>query len=155
MVGRAACLSLVWSHNQLPTTNRLSPGTFVYRPVLESVGVVGYFRIEMTVETHESHLLLEWCAEGANVIVLVCDNGMYGTIRMHQQKHYPKRVSGTVLKNPDFAALARAHGGHGETVAEDAAFAPALERARAAGVPAIIHLKMDPAALSPRLRLED
>ncbi|WGH77278.1 thiamine pyrophosphate-binding protein [Jannaschia ovalis] len=95
------------------------------------------------------------CAEGANVIVLVCDNGMYGSIRMHQQKHYPKRVSGTVLKNPDFAALARAHGGHGETVAEDAAFAPALERARAAGVPAIIHLKMDPAALSPRLRLED
>ncbi|MFO6465176.1 thiamine pyrophosphate-binding protein [Jannaschia sp. KMU-145] len=94
------------------------------------------------------------CGAGANVIVLVCDNGMYGTIRMHQQKHYPGRPSGTALHNPDFAALARAHGGHGETVAADGEFSEALERARASGLPAIIHLRLDPAALSPKLRLE-
>ncbi|MGR3434886.1 MAG: thiamine pyrophosphate-dependent enzyme, partial [Shimia sp.] len=58
--------------------------------------------------------------QGAAVIVLVCDNGMYGTIRMHQEAHYPGRPSGTGLRNPDFAALARAHGGHGATVTEDA-----------------------------------
>ncbi|MWB77275.1 thiamine pyrophosphate-binding protein [Pseudooceanicola sp. 216_PA32_1] len=95
------------------------------------------------------------CAEGANVIVILCDNGMYGTIRMHQQKHYPRRPSGTALKNPDFAALARAHGGLGLTVETDADFAPALAEARAAGVPAILHLKLDPRALSTKLVLED
>lgn len=95
------------------------------------------------------------CAEGANVIVLVCDNGMYGTIRMHQQRHYPLRPSGTDLKNPDFAALARAYGAFGATVTSDAEFAPALAAARDAGTPAILHLKLDPRALSPRLELED
>jgi len=93
------------------------------------------------------------CQAGAAVIVLVCNNGMYGTIRMHQERSYPGRVSGTALKNPDFAALARAYGGHGETVRRTEDFAPAFERARAAGVPAIIDLAMDPAALSPRLSL--
>jgi acetolactate synthase-1/2/3 large subunit len=92
--------------------------------------------------------------QGANVVVLVCDNGMYGTIRMHQQRHYPGRPSGTLLRNPDFAALARAHGGFGATVETDADFPRALADARAAGVPAILHLKLDPAALSPKLRLE-
>lgn len=97
------------------------------------------------------------CAEGANVIVLVCDNGMYGTIRMHQQRHYPLplRPSGTDLKNPDFAVLARAYGAFGTTVTSDAEFAPALAAARDAGTPAILHLKLDPRALSPRLELED
>lgn len=95
------------------------------------------------------------CAEGANVIVLVCDNGMYGTIRMHQQRHYPLRPAGTDLRNPDFAALARAHGAFGATVETDAGFAPALAEARAAGTPALLHLKLDPRALSPRLLLED
>ena len=94
------------------------------------------------------------CAEGANVIVIVVDNGMYGTIRMHQQRHYPGRPSGTALSNPDFAALARAHGGFGATVVTDAQFAPALAEARASGAPAILHLKIDPAALAPKVRLE-
>jgi acetolactate synthase-1/2/3 large subunit len=93
--------------------------------------------------------------QAADIVVLVCDNGMYGTIRMHQQRTYPGRPSGTALRNPDFAALARAHGGVGATVTRDAEFAPALAEARASGRPAIVHLKLDPAALSPRLRLEE
>ena len=85
---------------------------------------------------------------GANVIVVVVDNGMYGTIRMHQERHYPGRVHATGLKNPDFAALARAYGGHGETVTATEQFAPALQRARTAGVPAIIHVHVDPEAIT-------
>ena len=94
---------------------------------------------------------------GAGVVVLVADNGMYGTIRMHQERAYPGRVSGTALANPDFAALARAHGGHGAAVERDEDFAPALAEARAAareGRPALLHLRLDPRALSPRVRLE-
>ena len=94
------------------------------------------------------------CERGANAVVLVCDNGMYGTIRMHQERHYPGRVSGSGLRNPDFAALARACGAHGASVERDADFAPALAAARAAGTPALLHLRLDPAALSPRLRLD-
>ncbi len=93
--------------------------------------------------------------EGAAVIVLVVDNGMYGTIRMHQEREYPGRVSGTALKNPDFAAFARAYGGHGETVETTDQFAPAFERARAAGLPAIIHIKLDPEALTPNRTLSE
>ncbi|MDE0589992.1 thiamine pyrophosphate-binding protein [Halocynthiibacter sp. C4] len=93
-------------------------------------------------------------AEGANIVVLVCDNEKYGTIRMHQQKTYPHRPSGTALKNPDFAALARAHGGFGATVENNAEFAPALREALAANAPALLHLKLDPKALSPALDLE-
>ena len=85
---------------------------------------------------------------GANIVVIVANNGIYGTIRMHQERHYPARVSGTALANPDFAALARAYGGHGEVVEDQAAFAGAFERAAAAGVPAIVELRLDPEALS-------
>src|SRR4029079_16523651 len=63
------------------------------------------------------------------IVVLVVNNGMYGTIRMHQESHYPGRVVGTDMANPDFAAYARAFGAHGETVTETAQFADALERA--------------------------
>ncbi len=94
------------------------------------------------------------CEQGANLITLVCDNGMYGTIRMHQQRNYPARPSGTGLKNPDFAALARAHGGFGQTVSTTAEFSRAFAQARNSGLPPILHLKLDPAALSPKLRLE-
>ena len=94
------------------------------------------------------------CERGAAVIVLVCDNGMYGTIRMHQERAYPGRPSGTALANPDFAALARAHGGHGATVERDEDFAHALAEARASGRPAILHLRLDPRALTPRIRLD-
>ena len=93
--------------------------------------------------------------EGANIIVLVVDNGMYGTIRMHQEREYPGRVSATALKNPDFAALARAYGGHGETVERTEDFAPAFERARASGLPAILHVKLDPEALTPNRSLSE
>ncbi len=86
---------------------------------------------------------------GAAVVLLVVDNGIYGTIRMHQERHYPGRVSGTMLANPDFAALARAHGGHGETVRETADFAQAFARAMAAGKPALIHILTDPEAITP------
>jgi acetolactate synthase-1/2/3 large subunit len=94
------------------------------------------------------------CEQNANVVTLISDNGMYGTIRMHQQRHYPGRPSGTQLQNPDFAALARSYGGFGATVTSTADFAPAFEQARNSGKPAILHLKLDPSALSPKLLLE-
>jgi acetolactate synthase-1/2/3 large subunit len=89
----------------------------------------------------------------ANVIFLVINNGMYGTIRMHQEREYPARVSGTELKNPDFAALGRAYGAHGETVATTEEFAPAFERALKAGKPALIEVKLDPEAITSRTTL--
>ncbi|MCC6198574.1 MAG: thiamine pyrophosphate-binding protein, partial [Burkholderiales bacterium] len=91
---------------------------------------------------------------GLAVIFVVIDNGMYGTIRMHQERHYPARVSGTDLVNPDFAAYARAFGAHGETVERTAEFAPAFERAAAAGRAALIHVKIDPQALTMSASLD-
>jgi acetolactate synthase-1/2/3 large subunit len=92
---------------------------------------------------------------GANIVVLVVNNGMYGTIRMHQERDYPARVQGTGLANPDFAALARAYGCHGETVARTADFAPAFERAMAAGKPAVIDLHIDPEVITPKTTLSE
>jgi len=83
------------------------------------------------------------------IIVLIIDNGMYGTIRMHQEKHYPGRVSATKLQNPDFAAYARAFGGHGERVETTEQFGPAYERAVASKQPAIIHCLIDPETITP------
>ena len=91
----------------------------------------------------------------ASVTILVFNNGMYGTIRMHQERAYPGRVVGTELVNPDFAAYARAFGAHGETVEETAQFEPALERSLAAGVPALIELQVDPEAITPRTTLSE
>ena len=90
---------------------------------------------------------------GARVIFIVVNNGMYGTIRMHQERHYPDRVSGTMLKNPDFAALARAYGLHGETVEATADFEAAFERAWSAKTAALIEVRVDPDAISPRTTL--
>jgi acetolactate synthase-1/2/3 large subunit len=90
---------------------------------------------------------------GADVLFLVVNNGMYGTIRMHQEREYPKRVHGTALRNPDFAALARSYGAHGETVRATAEFGPALERALASGRPALIELVIDPDAITTRTTL--
>jgi acetolactate synthase-1/2/3 large subunit len=87
---------------------------------------------------------------GANVVVVVVNNGMYGSIRMHQERHYPERVVGTELFNPDFAELARVYGVHGEVVEHTDAFEPAWQRALAAGKPALIELRISPEALSPR-----
>ncbi|MGQ3301337.1 thiamine pyrophosphate-binding protein [Reyranella sp.] len=90
---------------------------------------------------------------GANVVFIVVDNGMYGTIRMHQEREYPTRVHGTELKNPDFAAYARAFGGHGETVERTADFEAAFERALGAGKPSIIHVKTDAEAITSRITM--
>ena len=76
-------------------------------------------------------------------IILLFNNGLYGTIRMHQEREYPDRIIGTDLTNPDFAALARAYGAHGETVERTEDFAPALARARESGKAAVIDLRMD------------
>ncbi|WP_460448399.1 thiamine pyrophosphate-binding protein [Alsobacter sp. SYSU BS001988] len=86
---------------------------------------------------------------GLPVIFVVVDNGMYGTIRMHQEREYPGRVSATALENPNFADYARAFGGHGERVESTEEFAPAFERAVASGKPAILHCLIDPEAITP------
>jgi acetolactate synthase I/II/III large subunit len=87
------------------------------------------------------------------IIIIVVDNGMYGTIRMHQEREYPGRISATMLKNPDFADYARAFGGFGATVAQTADFPAAFEAAQRAGKPAILHLKIDPEAITPATTL--
>ena len=91
---------------------------------------------------------------GANVIFMVVNNGMYGTIRMHQEREYPARVHGTALTNPDFVLLARAYGAHGELVEDTSEFAAAFERAAAAGKPALIELRIDPQAITPNITLD-
>jgi acetolactate synthase-1/2/3 large subunit len=80
---------------------------------------------------------------GANLLVIVADNQSYGTIRMHQEKEYPKRISGTDLKNPDFAALARAYGGWAETVERTEDFTPALDKALKHKGIRLIHCRTD------------
>jgi acetolactate synthase-1/2/3 large subunit len=80
---------------------------------------------------------------GADLLVIVVDNGAYGTIRMHQEKEYPKRISATELKNPDFAPLARAFGGWAETVEKTEDFAPALDAAMKRKGIRLIHCKTD------------
>ena len=91
---------------------------------------------------------------GAAVVVVVANNGRYGTIRMHQEREYPGRVSGTDLANPEFASLARAYGGHGEVVERQEDFADAFARAQAAGKLAVIELRLDPAMLSTSMTVE-
>ena len=89
------------------------------------------------------------------IVVIVIDNAMYGTIRMHQETHYPGRISGTPLKNPDFVAYATAFGGYGERVERTEEFAPAFERALASGKPAILHCLLDPQAITPGKSLDE
>jgi len=95
------------------------------------------------------------CQHGAAIVALVIDNGMYGTIRMHQERLFPGRVSGTELANPDFVALARSFGAHGERVERSEDVPAALERALGAGGPAVVHLPVDPEALTPRQTLSE
>jgi acetolactate synthase-1/2/3 large subunit len=87
------------------------------------------------------------------VIVILADNGIYGTIRMHQESEYPGRVIATQLKNPDFVAYAKAFGGFGVRVDKTAEFPAAFAAARTSGKPAIIHLKVDPEAITPKTTL--
>jgi len=89
--------------------------------------------------------------QGARLLVLLIDNGSFGTIRMHQERRYPERVSATDLANPNFAALARAYGGWAETVETTAEFAPALARALEQPGIALLHLKTDIERISPTL----
>ena len=118
---------------------------------------------------HPDRLVIAWSGDGCfmmtgqelatavqhdlAIIFIVVNNGMYGTIRMHQEKHYPGRVAATTLKNPDFVALAEAYGAHGERVTDTDQFAPAFARAQAAGKAALIELVLDPNVLTPTLRL--
>lgn len=91
---------------------------------------------------------------GASLLVIVVDNGAYGTIRMHQEREFPRRVSATRLSNPDFAALARAYGCWSETVEATADFAPALDRAMAQGGVRLLHLKTDVEVITAATTLE-
>jgi acetolactate synthase-1/2/3 large subunit len=90
---------------------------------------------------------------GARILFLVVNNGMYGTIRMHQEREYPGRAYGSSLVNPDFVALARAYGLFAESVGQTSAFGPVLERALESGTSALIELKVDPEAISVRSTL--
>jgi acetolactate synthase I/II/III large subunit len=87
------------------------------------------------------------------IITVIADNGLYGTIRMHQEREYPGRVSATVLKNPDFVAYARAFGGFGAVVEKTADFPKAFQAAQKSGKPAVIQLKIDPDAITPAMTL--
>ncbi|HYD18025.1 MAG TPA: thiamine pyrophosphate-binding protein [Patescibacteria group bacterium] len=93
--------------------------------------------------------------EGAHPIWLVFNNGMYGTIRMHQEKHYPGRKSATDLTNPDFAALARSYGAAGITVEKTADFLPAFRAAIASKKPTLIEVKMDPQQITTAKKLSE
>ncbi|HEY4923748.1 MAG TPA: thiamine pyrophosphate-binding protein [Roseiarcus sp.] len=89
----------------------------------------------------------------APVIVIIVDNGMYGTIRMHQEREYPGRISATELRNPDFAAYARAFGGFGVSVERTEDFPAAFKQAEASGKPAIVRLAVDPEAITPTMTI--
>ncbi|HUP31272.1 MAG TPA: thiamine pyrophosphate-binding protein [Usitatibacter sp.] len=90
----------------------------------------------------------------AAVIIVIVNNGIYGTIRMHQEKHYPGRVIGTDIQNPQFAAYARSFGAVGEIVEETAQFGPAFDRCISSGKPAVIEVRIDPQAISPNTTLD-
>jgi len=90
----------------------------------------------------------------ANLVIIVVNNGIYGTIRMHQERRYPGRVMATDIQNPDFVALAQSFGAHAERIDTTEAFPPAFERAVCAGRPAVLELRVDPAQLTPTFRLQ-
>jgi acetolactate synthase I/II/III large subunit len=89
------------------------------------------------------------------IVIVIFDNGMYGTIRMHQERLYPGRVSGTELRNPDFAELAMAFGARGERAETTAEAGAAIGRALASEIPSVVHLVLDPEALTPRATLSE
>ena len=91
---------------------------------------------------------------GAKIIVIVVNNGVYGKIRMHQQRDYPDRPSATTMLNPDFAALATRYGCNGEVVTETQDFEAAFARAQSSEKSTIIELRTDPAAVSPRTPID-
>jgi acetolactate synthase-1/2/3 large subunit len=92
---------------------------------------------------------------GLPIVTIIANNGMYGTIRSHQEREYPRRIVGTTLVNPDFAAYARSFGADGYTIEATADFAPVFRAALASNKPSVIELKLDPEALSPRKTLTE
>jgi len=90
---------------------------------------------------------------GCQPIVLILNNGMYGTIRMHQEREYPDRVAGTAIVNPNFVGLAEAFGYHAEKIARTEEFAPAFERAMASATGAVLELVIDAEAITPKRTL--
>jgi len=92
---------------------------------------------------------------GAQPIVLILNNGIYGTIRAHQERQYPGRVSGTTMANPDFSLLARAYGYHAERVERTADFPAAFDRALASASGAVLDLAIAPDAVTPRQTLSE
>ncbi|MGE4063114.1 MAG: thiamine pyrophosphate-binding protein [Rhodospirillaceae bacterium] len=116
----------------------------IIHPGRTVVGVAGDGCFMMTAQELATAVQYE-----ANLIVIVVDNGSYGTIRMHQEREYPKRVSSTDLRNPDFAAYARAFGAWATTVERTDAFPAALDEAVKAGKPALIHIKTSVADIAP------
>jgi acetolactate synthase I/II/III large subunit len=120
---------------------------FPDRMVIGFVGDGGFLMTGQEIATAFHH--------GVAPIILVFNNGMYGTIRMYQERTYPGRVSGTMLTNPDFAKWIEAFGGHGETVAATEEFAPAFRRAVASGKPAVIELRLDPEQITSRATITD
>ena len=116
--------------------------TFPHRMVISCVGDGGFMMTGQELATAFHH--------GVAPIVLVFNNQMYGTIRMHQERDYPYRVSGTALTNPDFAKYIEAFGGHGEVVSNTEEFTPAFQRAVASGKPAVIELRMNPDQITTR-----
>jgi acetolactate synthase I/II/III large subunit len=115
------------------------------RPVVAVAGDGDFLMTAQELATAVQHRL--------EVVVLVVNNGMYGTIRMHQERAYPGRVTATELENPDFAALAQAYGAAGEAVTDAEAFPAALDRALEAGRPALLDLRVDPEQVAPGLTL--
>ncbi len=120
---------------------------FPERMVISMAGDGGFLMTGQEIATAFHH--------GVAPIVLVFNNQMYGTIRMHQERTYPGRVSGTALTNPDFAKFIEAFGGHGEVVTETADFTPAFRRAVQSGRPAVIELRMNPEQITTRATIAD
>ena len=120
---------------------------FPDRMVVSLVGDGGFMMTGQEIATAFHH--------GVAPIVLVFNNQMYGTIRMHQERAHPYRVSGTALTNPDFARFIEAFGGHGEVVSETAEFAPAFKRAVDSGRPALLELRMNPEQITTRATIAD
>lgn len=117
------------------------------RAVVTFVGDGGYLMTGQELATAVHHRVA--------VLIVVVNNGAFGTIRMHQERDYPDRPIATDLSNPDFAALARAYGAHGETVRATAEFAPALGRAREAGGPAVIDVRLELDTITTRATLSE
>ena len=138
-----------WRYGPMPSQLAPTSGTMGYgvpaavaaalrfkdRPVVALAGDGDFLMNGQELATAAQH--------GADILIILVDNGSYGTIRMHQERDYPERISGTALRNPDFAALARAFGGWAATVQKTEEFAPALEEALGKSGVRLIHCKTD------------